>query len=77
MLLGECLGPQEARLEPAQVGVLTVIGLLLKLSKGPTTPASQSPTPPRSPPASYSKAAEVLTPPVRPTRSLFRLSSPL
>lgn len=33
--------------------------------------ASQSPTPPRAPPEPYPKAAEILTPLVRPTRSLL------
>jgi hypothetical protein len=44
---------------------------LLKLCKGPTTPASQSPTPPRSPPVPYSKAADVETEPL-PSRSQGR-----
>jgi hypothetical protein len=71
---GGTLVRQEARPEPAQAGVLTVIGLLPKLCKEPTIPASQSPTPPRSPPAPYPEAAEILTPLVRPTRSLLTLT---
>jgi Transposase, Mutator family len=64
---------QEPSTAPGQAGVLTVTGLLPTPLEKPTAPASQSPPPRDTRTAPEAKAAEVITPLFRHTRSLLTL----